>query len=73
MNSNNPTSDPSSETFQEGTTPVQFFTSKAIPVLPDSPLEARLGRPVRTQMRSRQEEKKVLGDQPPGPPLAGHP
>ncbi len=74
MNSNNPTPTPdtSAETFQEGTTPVQAFTSKAIPVLPGTPLEDRLGRPARIQMSSRQEEGKVLGDQP-SPPLASRP
>ena len=36
---------PNAETYQEGCTPVQFFSSPAIPVTPDMPLAPRLGRP----------------------------
>ena len=35
------------ETYQVGCTPVQFFSSPAIPVTPDMPLAPRLGRPAR--------------------------
>jgi hypothetical protein len=69
MNSNNPDLNTSTETFQQGATPVQSFASKAIPILPGTPLEARLGRPARIQMKSRQEGEKVCGDQP-NPPSA---
>jgi hypothetical protein len=61
MSTHNPVPDPdnSAETFQEGMTPVQAFTSKAIPVLPGTPLEARMGRPARGELSAKQVE----GDQ----------
>ena len=70
MNSNSSTPDPktSAETYQEGTTPVQAFTSKAIPVLPGMPLEARLGRPPRGELKAKQEK----GDQS-SPPTVNDP
>ena len=33
------------ETYQVGCTPLQFFSSPAVPVLPGTPLEPRRGRP----------------------------
>lgn len=46
MGPNKSTAD--ADLYQEGCTPVQFFTSPAIPVLPGAPLEPRRGRPTRS-------------------------
>ncbi len=48
MNPTEPPFDASAETSQEGVTPVQVFSSAAIPVAPGAALGPRLGRPVRT-------------------------
>ncbi len=47
MNTNDKFVETPAERSQVGVTPVQVFTSPAIPVLPGAPLEPRLGRPVR--------------------------
>ena len=54
----------STETSQEGTAPVQSFTSSVIPVLPGAAVAPRLGRPTRTRVEPRQEEKIVDGAWP---------
>lgn len=41
------------ELYQEGCTPIQFFSSPAIPVLPETPLEPRRGRPSRTATKEQ--------------------
>jgi hypothetical protein len=51
------------ETFQEGTAPVQEFTSLAIPVLPETPLEARLGRPAKSRLPSSEKMCNTPQDQ----------
>lgn len=43
------------ESYQEGCTRVQYFTSPAVPVLPDTPLEPRRGRPSPSGAEQRQE------------------
>jgi hypothetical protein len=40
---------PEAELYQENTCPVQFFSSPAVPVTSDTPLEPRHGRPVHRQ------------------------
>jgi putative addiction module component (TIGR02574 family) len=44
------------ELYQEGCTRVQYFSSPALPVLPDTPLEPRRGRP----FRSCAEQQQVI-------------
>ncbi len=53
--------DTSAETFQEGTTPVQAFTSAAIRVLPGMALQPCRGRPARIRGEPRQDEENVVG------------
>ncbi|SRR5579884_2818028 len=47
---------PEAELLQEGYSPVQAFTSPAIPVQPDTPLEPRRGRPPRPSLETSKEQ-----------------
>ena len=60
-----PDPDSSAETYQAGTTPVQAFTSPAIPVLTGMVLSPRLGRPSRIRVEPQQEAPE-LDDARPG-------
>jgi putative addiction module component (TIGR02574 family) len=42
------------ELYQAGCTRVQYFSSPAVPVLPDAPLEPRRGRPSRLDAEQQQ-------------------
>ncbi len=66
MNTDNmkPDRETPAETFQEGVTPVQAFTSPALPVLPGTPLQVRLGRPIRKQTNPTPKVEKVPDVQP---------
>ncbi len=55
MNTTNSIPETPAETFQESTAPVQVFSSPAVPVLPNSLLEPRLGRPDRIRTEPWQE------------------
>ena len=48
MGLTDPAFETSAETYQDGVTPVQAFTSLAIPVPPGATLAPRLGRPIRS-------------------------
>jgi hypothetical protein len=54
------------ETSQEGMTPVQAFSSPAIPPSSGVPLEMRRGRPRRGQMEQGQDAQKPADGQPTG-------
>jgi hypothetical protein len=45
----------SAEAYQEGVTPVQAFTSRAIPASAGVPLEQRRGRPPRAPAEVRED------------------
>ncbi len=47
------------ELYQEGCTRVQYFSSPAIPVLPDTPLEPRRGRPSRSGTEHQQALEQI--------------
>ena len=64
MDPNIPEPDSSAETYQANTTPVQAFTSPAIPVLPGAVLGPRLGRPSRIRVEPQQDTPEVDGDRP---------
>ena len=64
MNPNGPDPKSSTQTYQAGTTPVQAFTSPAIPVLPGAILSPRLGRPSRIRVEAQQEGPKEDGAAP---------
>ena len=64
MNPNIPEPDPSAETYQANTTPVQAFTSPAIPVLPGMVLSPRLGRPSRIRVEPQQEAPEADSARP---------
>jgi hypothetical protein len=64
MNPSIPEPDSSAETYQVGTTPVQAFTSPAIPVPPGAVVSPRLGRPSRIRVEPRQEGPEVDGAAP---------
>ncbi len=52
METNKPMVD--GELYQEGCTRVQYFSSPAVPVLPDTHLEPRRGRPSRPGTKQQQ-------------------
>jgi putative addiction module component (TIGR02574 family) len=47
------------ELYQEGCTRVQYFSSPAVPVLPDTPLEPRRGRPSRSGTEHQQAVEQI--------------
>lgn len=59
MNDDKPES--SADTFQEGVTPVQTFSSPVIPVTPGMVLEPRRGRPQRGQYSQPQDRGNGAG------------
>jgi hypothetical protein len=53
--------DPTEETYQEGTSPVQVFSSPVVPGA-ETPNRIRLGRPLRVAPATPQESKERAGD-----------
>lgn len=65
MNDNIP--DPSAETYQEGTSPVQVFSSPVVPGA-ETANRLRLGRPLRIAPAKPPESQEIAGDARVGEP-----
>lgn len=63
MTDSRPAPDDSGETYQEGVSPVQSFTTTAIPVGPHTVLEPRRGRPARKRVEPISNPPPANGEQ----------